>query len=151
MHNRFLLSSLSMEQEDTIDYNIRKTWYNITKMYNETATEHMASAGLGMILLNIDMYEGTPSTQLGPRMGMESTSLSRALKKLEILGVIERKTDVKDKRKSIIQLTKKGRYSREIAKKTVIEFNEKVRSHFTEDEMNSFLSMLNKINKIINL
>ena len=30
-----------MEQEDTIDYNIRKTWYNITKMYNRTATEYM--------------------------------------------------------------------------------------------------------------
>ena len=23
-----------MEPEDTIDYNIRKTWFNITKMYN---------------------------------------------------------------------------------------------------------------------
>ena len=23
-----------MEPEDTIDYNIRKTWYNITKLYN---------------------------------------------------------------------------------------------------------------------
>lgn len=139
-----------MDQEETIDYNIRKTWYNITKMYNETATEHMASAGLGMILLNIDMFDGTPSTQLGPRMGMESTSLSRSLKKLEALGVIARKTDEKDKRKSIIYLTNKGKESRKIAKKTVIDFNEKVRSNFTEEQMNNFLQMLNKINKIIN-
>jgi len=48
-----------MEQEETIDYNIRKTWYNITKMYNRTATEYMASMALGMIILNIDIMEGT--------------------------------------------------------------------------------------------
>ena len=71
-----------MEQEETVDYNIRKTWYNITKMYNRTATEYMASMALGMIILNIDISEGTPSTQLGPNMGMEATSLSRSLNKL---------------------------------------------------------------------
>ena len=43
-----------MEQEETIDYNIRKTWYNITKMYNRTAIEYMGSMALAMILLNID-------------------------------------------------------------------------------------------------
>ena len=37
-----------MEPEDTIDYNIRKTWYNITKLYNRTANEYMASMALGM-------------------------------------------------------------------------------------------------------
>ena len=72
-----------MEQEETIDYNIRKTWYNITKMYNRTANEYMASMALGMIILNIDITEGTPSTQLGPNMGMEATSLSRSLNRLE--------------------------------------------------------------------
>ena len=39
--------------------------------------------------------------------------------------------------------------SREIAKKTVLDFNERVRSHFTEEQMDSFLQMLNKINNII--
>ena len=72
-----------MEPEETIDYNIRKTWYNITKLYNRTANEYMASMALGMIILNIDIMEGTPSTQLGPNMGMEATTLSRSLNKLE--------------------------------------------------------------------
>ena len=74
-----------MEQEETVDYNIRKTWYNITKMYNRTATEYMASMALGMIILNIDISEGTPSTQLGPNMGMEATSLSRSLNKFHLV------------------------------------------------------------------
>ena len=139
-----------MEPEDTIDYNIRKTWFNITKMYNRTATDYMASTSLAMIVLNIDMLEGTPSTQLGPNMGMESTSLSRSLNKLEESGYIARKPDPKDKRKSIIHLTKSGLESREVAKEIVLDFNNKVFSHFNKSEMDTFFKILKKINHIIN-
>ena len=138
-----------MEQEDTIDYNIRRTWYNITKMYNRTATEYMASMALGMIILNIDIMEGTPSTQLGPNMGMEATSLSRSLNKLEDAGVIERKPDPDDKRKSVIHLTPLGMDWREVAKGVVIAFNETIQSHFKQEEMDTFFAILKKINKII--
>ena len=139
-----------MEPGDTIDYNIRKTWFNITKMYNRTATDYMASTSLAMIVLNIDMLEGTPSTQLGPNMGMESTSLSRSLNKLEESGYITRKPDPKDKRKSIIHLTKSGLEGREVAKEIVLDFNNKVFSHFDKSEMNTFFKILKKINHIIN-
>jgi DNA-binding MarR family transcriptional regulator len=139
-----------MEQEETIDYNIRKTWYNITKMYNRTAIEYMGSMALAMIVLNIDMYEGTPSTQLGPNMGMEATSLSRSLKKLEKLGIIERIQDKTDKRKVIIKLTKLGLNRREIAKKTVLNFNNKIFSQINKQEKDMFFSVLKKINKEIN-
>ncbi len=139
-----------MEPEDTIDYNIRKTWFNITKMYNRTATDYMASTSLAMIVLNIDMLEGTPSTQLGPNMGMESTSLSRSLNKLEESGYISRKPDPKDKRKSIIHLTKSGLEGREVAKEIVLDFNNKVFSHFEKSEMDTFFKILKKINHIIN-
>ena len=139
-----------MEPEDTIDYNIRKTWFNITKMYNRTATDYMASTSLAMIVLNIDMLEGTPSTQLGPNMGMESTSLSRSLNRLEESGYITRKPDPKDKRKSIIHLTKSGLEGREVAKEIVLDFNNKIFSHFDKSEMDTFFKILKKINHIIN-
>jgi DNA-binding MarR family transcriptional regulator len=118
-------------------------------MYNRTANEYMASMALGMIILNIDITEGTPSTQLGPSMGMEATSLSRSLNKLEDAGVIKRKTDPDDKRKSVIHLTPLGMDWREVAKKVVIEFNKNIQSHFNKDEMDIFFSILKKINKII--
>ena len=138
-----------MEPEDTIDYNLRKTWFNISKMYNRTASDYMGSMSLAMIVLNIDMFEGTPSTQLGPNMGMESTSLSRSLNKLEDLGVIERKPDPVDKRKSIIHITEAGLKSREIAKNVVLEFNNKVFAKCNDDELSVFFSVLKKINKVI--
>lgn len=138
-----------MEPEETIDYNIRKTWYNITKLYNRTANEYMASMALGMIILNIDIMEGTPSTQLGPNMGMEATSLSRSLNKLEESAVIVRKPDPSDKRKTVIHLTSLGMEWREVAKEVVVNFNNKIFSHFEKEEMETFFTILKKINKII--
>jgi len=138
-----------MESEETIDYNLRKTWYNISKMYNRTANEYMGSMSLGMIVLNIDIIDGTPSTRLGPRMGMEATSLSRSLNKLESLSVIKRKADPKDKRRSIIYLTKLGKNWRKIAKDVVIDFNKSIQSHFNKEEMDIFFEILKKINKIV--
>ena len=139
-----------MEPEETVDYNIRKTWYNITKMYNKKASDYMVSMSLGKIILNIDMFEGTPSTQLGPNMGMESTSLARSLNKLEDIGIIIRKTDPNDKRKSIIHLTKTGLEWREIAKTEVLKFNNKVFSECDKEEIKTFFNVLKKINKVVN-
>ena len=45
----------------------------------------------GFTLLSIDPEKGTPSTALGPKMGMEATSLSRILKTMEEKGLITRK------------------------------------------------------------
>ena len=137
-----------MRSEDTADFHIRWSWYNISRMYNLKANEFGATMANGYALLNIDK-EGTPSTKLGPSMGMEATSLSRSLNKLEALKIIERKKDPNDKRKSIIHLTPLGIQSREVAKLTVIEFNENIQSHFKKEEIDTFFSVLKKINKII--
>ena len=139
-----------MEPEDTIDYNIRKTWYNIAKIYNKTASEYMSSMSMGMVLLNIDVVEGTQSTLLGPIMGMESTSLSRTLNKLEELGVIERVRDDVDKRKTIIKLTELGQKRRVVAKNAVLEFNNTIFENLSQNDIDNFFSSIRKINKIIN-
>ena len=138
-----------MEPEDTIDYNIRKTWYNIMRFYNKTANEYMGSASLAMVLLNINMFDGTPSTQLGPNMGMGATSLTRSLNKLEEIGAIKRRKDTHDKRKTVIYLTDEGLKWRNVAKNVVINFNNEIFSIVTKEEMENFFKVLNKINKII--
>jgi len=138
-----------MLPEETIDYNLRKTWRKINKLYTKTASEYMGTVSLAMIVLNIDIYEGTLSTRLGPIMGIEMTSLSRSLKRLEDMGIIKRKINKEDKRQVIICLTKLGLERREIAKKTVLNFNEIITSQLTEEEKNIFFNVLSKINKIL--
>ena len=138
-----------MEAEETIDYNIRKTWYKISRLYNRTANEYMASMSLAMITLNIDIINGTPSTKLGPIMGMESTSLTRSLKKLEKMGIITREVEPSDKRKTLICLTELGRKRREVAKQVVINFNQKIFEEIESHEIDVFFEVLRKINRSI--
>ena len=68
-----------MEREKTIDHALRATWKAVTKLYNEEAGKHDSTMAMAMALLYIDHENGTPSTSLGPSMGMEATSLSRLL------------------------------------------------------------------------
>ncbi len=78
-------------KDKTIDYVLRTTWLAVTKMYNEEAAKFDSTMATGFTLLSIDPENGTPSTSLGPKMGMEATSLSRTLKSMEEKGLIERR------------------------------------------------------------
>ena len=69
----------------------------------------------GLALLSIDTEEGVPSTSLGPRMGMESTSLSRTLKSMENQGLIRREPNPEDGRGVLIRLTEEGLEKRSLS------------------------------------
>ena len=116
-----------MKQEETVDFHIKRTWQSIAKMYNELAAGYGATMATGYVLLSIDKDTGTPSTALGPRMGMEATSLSRTLKSMEDKGLIERRPNPADGRSVLVFLTPFGIEKREDARAAVINFNTIVR------------------------
>ncbi len=138
-----------MKQEDTIDFHIRRNWHKIMRIYNLEAAKQNATMPMAYALLNIDMEEGTPSTSLGPIMGMESRSLTRILKKMEEENVIKRVQDKNDKRITRIILTKKGKEKREQSRLAVIRFNQVIQSNLNESERKNFFQIMNKINDII--
>ena len=123
-----------MRPEETIDFHIRWAWYNISRMYNLKASEFGGSMATGYVLLNIDK-EGTPSTKLAPKMGMEPRSLTRMIKTLEENGLIEKKSDELDKRLVKIFLTNKGKKIRSQAKDIVLSFNTKVQEEINEEDL----------------
>jgi len=94
----------------------------------------------GFALLNIDP-EGTPSTALGPKMGMENTSLSRLLKTMEERQLIERKPDPADGRGVLIFLTPFGKEKRNISREVVLNFNEKVSRELSETQLKHFFEV----------
>jgi DNA-binding MarR family transcriptional regulator len=101
------------------------------------------------VLLNIDFENGTPSTSLGPQMGMEPTSLSRILKTMEEKGAIYREKNPDDGRSVLIKLTDYGKEMRKVSRATVITFNEKIRSYVSEEKLNHFFEVTEKINQLI--
>ena len=131
-----------MKSEETIDFHIRWAWLKISKMYNQEASKHGMTQSIGFILLNIDPRNGTPSTQLGPKMGMEPTSLSRTLKAMEEKGYIQRNQDENDRRIMRIFLTEDGKRMREVSKKSVVQFNEKILEQVSEEKFKSFIEVI---------
>lgn len=134
--------------EFTIDYHLRSTWLAVQKMYNEQASQFNSTMVMGFTLLSIDPKTGTPSTSLGPKMGIEPTSLSRTLKNLEERGLIARKPNPEDGRSVLIILTEEGLKMRDVSKEVVLKFNEALSENISDDEMKVFLKVIQKINSI---
>ncbi len=130
------------------DVHIRNTWHRVYRMYNQKAAEHDMTISIGFILMNVDK-EGTPSTQLGPRMGMEPTSLSRTLKTMEEKGLIRRQEDSIDKRKVLIFLTPCGIEKRREVRNFLYEFNSKVYNKIAPTKMKAFVEVMHKIDAAI--
>ena len=136
-------------KDKTIDYVLRATWQAVARMYNEEASKYGATMATGFALLSIDKEKGTSSTALGPKMGMEATSLTRTLKSMEEKGLIIRKKNPEDGRGVIINLTPFGQEKRELSKSTVVKFNETIKQVVSPEKLQHFLEVSEMINDLI--
>lgn len=152
MHNIFflyLVANLRHMKEITIDYVLRATWQAVAKMYNEEAKGFGSTMAVGFTLLSIDPKTGTPSTALGPKMGMEATSLSRILKRMEDMGLIHRKPNPADGRGVLIYLTDFGLEKREDSKDAVLHFNDAVKANIPTEKLDAFFEVMETINRLV--
>lgn len=136
-------------KDKTIDYLLRTTWLAISKMYNEEAAKFDSTMATGLTLLSIDQEKGTPSTSLGPKMGMEATSLSRILKTMEKRGLIERRPNPEDGRSVLIYLTDFGREKRAYSREKVLTFNDAIKHNVSEEKLRHFYEVAELINDMV--
>jgi DNA-binding MarR family transcriptional regulator len=139
---------MSKHPEQLVDFVVRHAWHRLSRMYNQKAAEHDITMSIGFILMSIDK-EGTPSTALGPRMGMEPTSLSRTLKTMEDRGFIVRKESSEDKRKVLIFLTPVGVEKRREVRNFVVGFNDELTQRVSEKKLEIFFEVFNAIDEVI--
>ncbi len=137
-------------KDKTIDYILRATWQSVARMYNEEASKFDGSMAIGFALLSIDKEEGTPSSYISNRMGMEATSLTRTLKTLEEKGLIIRKKNPDDGRGVLIYLTELGKEKRELSRNTVLKFNEVIRQNISDEKLQNFIEVADVITELIN-
>ncbi len=151
MHSIFYYIWIKLKnmKDKTIDYVLRTTWLAVNKMYNEEASKFDTTMATGFALLSIDPEKGTPSTSLGPKMGMEATSLSRTLKTMEEKGLIERKPNPEDGRGVLIHLTDFGREKRDYSKERVLIFDNAIRSNISPEKIEHFYEVAELINNMI--
>ena len=139
-----------MKPEETFDFPLRWAWHGVQRHYNFIASKHDLSMTMGYVLLNIDLEGGTPSTQLGPKIGMEPGSLTRTLKTMEDKGYISKKGDRTDKRRVKICLTKLGEEKREVSRNAVLHFNKYMDQKITNSQKEMFFEVMNIINNVLN-
>jgi DNA-binding MarR family transcriptional regulator len=139
---------MAEKPELLFDFVVRHSWHRVSRMYNQRAAEHDLTMSIGFILMSVDK-EGTPSTQLGPRMGMEPTSLSRTIKTMEERGLIRREEDLVDKRKVLIFLTPDGVEMRRMVRNFVVGFNERIYAKIPKSKLQAFFEVAAQVDELI--
>ena len=133
-------------REETFDGVLRSTWNLVSKMYNKEANKFDSTMATGFALLSIDA-EGTPSTTLGPKMGMEPTSLSRLLNTMEERDLIYRTQNPTDGRSILIHLTPFGKEKRDYSKAVVLHFNQIIEKSLSPEKIAVFFEVMSCIKK----
>ena len=137
-----------MKPQDTIDFHLRWGWTKLSKLYSAEAERRGIPFSFVFILLHTEK-KGTPSTKLGPKMGMESTSLSRILKTLESKRLIKRSPNPDDGRGVLINLTTLGLEKREDSRQRVFMFNNKIKTEIGPEKLNHFFDVSETILQLI--
>ena len=128
-------------RQETFDSVLRSTWNLVSKMYNKEANKFDSTMATGFALLSIDA-EGTPSTTLGPKMGMEPTSLSRLLNTMEERDLIYRTQNPNDGRSVLIHLTPFGKEKRDDSKAVVLHFNQLIEKSLSPEKIAVFFEVM---------
>jgi len=137
-----------MKAEKTVDFQIKSSWYAISRMYNTYSAQFDMTMAIGYVLLHIDK-EGTSATKIAPALGLESRSLTRMLKTLEDKKWIRREANFADKRVVKIFLTELGKQKRDQAKQGVLIFNDLIYQRIGEEKLADFFKVIGSINKIL--
>lgn len=112
------------------------------KFLNEKVKDENLSFGLYPLLITIYKNKGIIQEDLAKKYHLNESTITRNIKKLEDKGFIER---IPDKRKKIIKITKKGKYTAE----KVMDYDEKwdleIKKNLTNEEYQTFIRLLKKI------
>ena len=134
-----------LKEKFEIDLILKSTWLAVSKMYTEMAGNYDSTAVQALTLLKIDPKDGTRSTNLGPKMAIEPTSLTRIIKLLEDNGYIYKDKTSTDKREVIIKLTEKGMKHRDISKDVVVNFNQTIVDKIEPEKLKVFKEVMETI------
>lgn len=148
--NLIFYTQMTENKHESIDLLLKSGWLSVSKMYSEHASLYDSTAVQALTLLKIDPKKGTRSTNLGPKMAIEPTSLSRIIKILESEGMIYKEKTDRDKREVIIKLTDKGLMYRNLSKEIVLEFNNKVLENISPENIEIFKNVVKNIVSIAN-
>src|SRR5579864_3501480 len=108
------------------------------------------TARQGLVLLSCDLEEANTAAQLASLYGLEASSITRLVDRLEKKRLIERTRSRSDRRKTILSLTARGKAVLQRAVKIAGPIATATWKSVTEEERKKLIAIITKVLKNLN-
>ena len=128
--------------------NIPELLTNLTTHYNAVLRQYSSQLSLttpqAFHLLSIPV-DGISMTGLANRLGLDTSTLTRNIQKLEKMGLVRREKDKKDRRILVAHLTDKGRGRVEKIEESLLDLNFSMMKYIDLDDQENIPEILEKL------
>ena len=128
--------------------NIPELLTNLTTHYNAIFRQYSSRLSLtapqAFHLLSIPV-DGISMSGLANKLGLDTSTLTRNIQKLEELDLVRRKQDRNDKRILVVYLTDKGRGRVEKIEESLLDLNFSMMKYIDLDDQENIPEMLEKL------
>ena len=128
--------------------NVPELLADLTTHYNalirNAASQLNLTASQAFHLLSIP-HDGIPMSQLAHKLGLDTSTLTRNIQKLEKMELIKRNHDSYDKRVQKAVLTEKGDEMVELLEEYLLEMNHSIMEQIDLDSQENITEILEKI------
>ena len=128
--------------------NIPELLTNLTTHYNAIFRQYSSRLSLtapqAFHLLSIPV-DGISMSDLANKLGLDTSTLTRNIQKLEKLDLVRRKQDRNDKRILVVYLTDKGRGKVEKIEESLLDLNFSMMKYIDLDDQENIPEMLEKL------
>ena len=128
--------------------NIPELLTNLTTHYNAIFRQYSSRLSLtapqAFHLLSIPV-DGISMSGLANKLGLDTSTLTRNIQKLEKLDLVRRKQDKNDKRILVVYLTDKGRGRVEKIEESLLDLNFSMMKYIDLDDQENIPEMLEKL------
>ena len=128
--------------------NIPELLTNLTTHYNAIFRQYSSQLSLtapqAFHLLSIPV-DGISMSGLANKLGLDTSTLTRNIQKLEKLDLVRRKQDRNDKRILVVYLTDKGRGKVEKIEESLLDLNFSMMKYIDLDDQENIPEMLEKL------
>ncbi len=128
--------------------NIPELLTNLTTHYNALFRQYSSRLSLtapqAFHLLSIPV-DGISMSGLANKLGLDTSTLTRNIQKLEKLDLVRRKQDKNDKRILVVYLTDKGRGRVEKIEESLLDLNFSMMKYIDLDDQENIPEMLEKL------
>ena len=90
-------------------------------------------------------HSGIPMSKLAHKLGLDASTLTRNIQKLEKMGLVERKPDTYDKRVKRVVLTKHGLTIADNIEESLLQINNEIIDQIDLDIQEKMVGLLEKL------